>query len=459
VQNTEQKDYDLMGQESITKLLFRYSLPATVGMVVAATYNVADTIFIGKLGSEAIAALSIAFPIQMILGAIGVGVGVGSASLISRSLGSGNTEDAERAIGQVITLALTFGLLIAVASYFYLRPLLIMFGASPEVIGYTEDYTSVITTWSVVFFTIMSLNNVVRAEGSPMLSMKVMIASSLLNIALDPIFIFALGMEVRGAGVATVLAKTVGALVLLRHFLKGNSNVTLHYRNMKPDWYIIKNIYKIGFPSMLRLFSKNISLSITNIILAAFGHIPIAAMGLFFRLQMLIIMPVVGFSQGLLPVIGYNYGAKKNERIREAVIKGFAISTSFITALTLMVYLFPYTFLGVFTAEADLLEMGAYSLRIMLLMVPLIGVQVVSTIFFQAIGKAVPSLILSVLREVVLFVPLLLIFSSYSGLIGVWAARPASDFIAFVITFAMVSRELRRQNIPLRFFQPSKEAA
>jgi len=445
-----QQKYDDMGTESITRLLFRYSLPGTVGMVVAATYNVVDTIFIGRLGSEAIAALSVAFPIQMILGAIGVGIGVGSASLISRSLGAGKTNDAEKAVGQVVGLALFFGLLIAALSYYYLRPLLVLVGAAPEILGYTEDYASVITTWSVMFFLIMSLNNVVRAEGSPLLSMKIMVFSSLLNIALDPIFIFLLGMEVRGAAVATVLAKGTGALILLGHFISGRSNVKLLAANLKPDYEIIKNIYKIGFPSMVRLFSKNLSLTVVNVILAGFGHIPIAAMGLFFRLQMLIVMPVIGFSQGLLPVIGYNYGAEKNGRIREAVIKGFTISTAFITLLALVIYISPATFLGFFTDEAELLAMGTYSMRIMMLMLPLIGMQIVSTIFFQAIGKAVPSLFLSLLREVMLFIPLLLILSGYAGLLGVWVARPVSDLLAFIITFLMVSRELKQQNIPLR---------
>ncbi len=445
-----QNDYELMGKESITKLLFRYSLPATVGMVVAATYNIVDTIFIGRLGSEAIAALSVAFPIQMIIGAIGVGVGVGSASLISRSLGAGNTRDAEKAVGQVISLALAFGLVVALASFYYLRPLLILVGASPEILGYTEDYTSVITAWSVVFFLIMSLNNVVRAEGSPLLSMKIMIASSLLNIALDPIFIFALGMEVRGAAVATVLAKSIGAFILLFHFISGRSSLVLQLKNLKPDWIIIYNIFRIGFASMLRLFSKNLSLTVTNVLLVGFGHIPIAAMGLFFRIQMLIIMPVVGFSQGLLPLIGYNYGAEKSSRIRETVIKGFSISTAFITLLALIIYINPPTFLRLFTAEAELLAMGTYSMRIMMVMLPLIGIQVVSTVFFQAIGKAVPSLFLSLLREVMLFIPLVLILANYTGLLGIWLARPLSDLMAFIITFAMISRELKNQNIPLR---------
>lgn len=445
-----QEKPEIMGTESITTLLFRYSLPGTVGMVVAATYNVVDTIFIGRLGSEAIAALSVAFPIQMILAAIGVGIGVGSASLISRSLGAGNIRDAEKAVGQVVGLALAFGLIVALAGFYYLRPLLVIIGASPEIIGYTEEYASVITAWSVMLFMIMSLNNVVRAEGSPLFSMKIMIFSSLLNIALDPIFIFVLDMGIRGAAVATILAKGTGALILLLHFISGRSNVKLMAINLKPDYEIIKNIYKIGFPSMLRLFSRNLSLAITNIILAGFGHIPIAAMGLFFRLQMLIIMPVIGFSQGLMPVIGYNYGAEQGSRIREAVIKGFAISTAFITLLALVIYISPGTFLGFFTSEEELLAMGIYSIRIMMVMVPLIGIQIVSAVFFQAIGKAVPSLILSILREVMLFIPLLLILANSAGLVGVWAARPVSDFLAFVITFIMISRELNKQNIPLR---------
>jgi len=444
-----QNETELMGKESITRLLFRFSLPATVGMVVAATYNVVDTMFIGWLGSEAIAALSIAFPIQMILGAIGVGTGVGASSLISRSLGAGNNREAEKAIGQVISLALIFGLIVALASWFYLRPLLVIFGASPEILGYTEEYTSVITTWSVVFFLIMSLNNVTRAEGSPLLSMKVMIASSLLNIALDPVFIFILDMEVRGAAVATVIAKGAGAFVLLLHFTRGSSNVIFYPTNMKLEWGIIVNIYKIGLATILRLFSKNLSLTVTNIILAAFGHIPVAAMGLFFRLQMLIMMPVIGFSQGLLPVIGYNYGAQKVERIREAVIKGFAITTGFITLLVLVLYVSPNTFFRIFTSETELLNMAGYSLRIMIVMFPLIGIQVVSTIFYQAIGKAIPSLVLSLLREVMIFIPFLLFLSSYFDLMGVWIARPISDFLAFIITFFMISRELKRQNIPL----------
>ncbi len=444
-----QNNTDELGKENISRLIYQYSLPATIGMVVAATYNIADTIFIGRLGSEAIAALSIAFPVQMFLAAIGVGVGVGAASLISRSLGAGDVRTAEKAIGQVISLALIFGLLVAVLSIFYLQPLLSLIGARGVVLGYAEDYTAAITTGSLFFFLILGMNNVVRAEGSPILSMQVMIGSSLLNIALDPIFIFALGLEVQGAAIATVLAKGLGAIVLLAHFISGRSNLTLCRQNLRLDWIIVKEIARIGLTSMLRLVAKNFSLAATNMVLAGYGHIPIAAMGLYFRLQSLIIMPVIGFSQGLLPIMGYNYGANKKERIRETVVKGFVISTAFITVLALVNFLIPTTLLSAFTSDPELLSLGSYALRIMILMFPLIGIQLIASVFFQAIGKAVPALILSLLREVMIFIPLLLVFSGYFGLDGVWITRPVTDLLAFIVTITMVASELRKQEIPL----------
>lgn len=212
-----------MGEENITKLIIRFSLPATIGMLVMATYNIVDTIFVGRLGSEAIAALSVAFPLQMLLGAIGIGSGIGTASLISRSLGAGNKEEAQNALGQVLILALIFGLITALAGFFCLRPLLVFLGTNTEIIGLTEDYLRVITNGSVAFYLIMILNNTVRAEGNPMLSMKMMIVSALANVVLDPIFIFLLDMGVRGAAIATVISKIVGIAMMLHYFFTGNS--------------------------------------------------------------------------------------------------------------------------------------------------------------------------------------------------------------------------------------------
>lgn len=448
-----------MGEERITKLLFRFSLPATVGMLVMATYNIVDTIFVGRLGSQAIAALSVAFPLQMLLGAVGVGTGIGAASLISRSLGAGNREKAESATGQVISLALLFGLVTALVGFFYLRPLLLFLGTTPEIMGLTEKYLQVITGGSVMLYLIMILNNVLRAEGSPLLSMKVMIISALVNIALDPIFIFLLGMGVQGAAVATVLSKIAGVVIMLNHFYRGKSVLKLRLTSLRLRWETTFNIYKIGFPAMILQLSTNMSLIITNNILAGYGHVPIAVMGLIYRLIMFAFMPITGISQGLLPIIGFNFGAGKPSRIREALLKGAVVSTAITLFAAAVFYLCPGFFLGLFSTEKELLSIGTHALRIMVIMFPLIGIQIVSTTFFQAIGKGLPSLLLSLLREVMLFIPVILVMSGLYGLKGIWMARPMSDLLAFFVTFFLFSRELKHQGIPLRSPRSSAERA
>ena len=440
-----------MGEASITRLLIRFSLPATAGMLVMATYNIVDTIFVGILGSKAIAALSIAFPLQMLLGALGIGTGVGAASLISRSLGAGQKDVATRAVGQVISLSLLYGLIIAIIGFYLLEPLLIIFGATADIIGLTAEYVIVITSGSVMFFLIMGLNNVVRGEGNPKLSMYVMILSALTNIILDPIFIFLLGMGVQGAAVATVLAKVIGVVIMLNYFISGKGEIQISWACLKPSLQTIRKIYVIGFPAMILQLSTNLSLVIANNILAVYGYLAIAALGLIFRLFMFALMPVIGISQGLLPIIGYNFGAGKMDRIREALTKGVFLSTCVIVFFGALYFTWPSFFLSIFSREAELIALGSRALRIMVIMFPVIGAQIVFATYFQATGKGKPSLLLSILREVIIFIPLLLIFSGLIGLDGVWISRPVSDLLAFLVTYLLISRELKRQGIPFQY--------
>lgn len=451
MQNNTRNQAAQMGEDSIARLLIRFSLPATTGMLVMATYNIVDTIFVGMLGSKAIAALSIAFPFQMLLGALGVGTGVGAASLISRSLGAGQKNVATKAVGQVISLSVIYGLLIALVGYYFLEPLLVLFGATPDIIDLTGDYVSVITGGSIMFFLIMGLNNVVRGEGNPKLSMYVMIISALINIILDPIFIFVLGLGVRGAAVATVLAKVVGVAIMLHYFLSGKGEIKITWACLIPSLGNIRKIYVIGFPAMVLQISTNISLVIANNILAVYGHLAIASLGLIFRLFMFALMPVIGISQGLLPIIGFNFGAGKMQRIREALIKGVLLSTFVITVFGALYFTWPTLFISIFSREPELIILGSRALRIMVIMFPLIGGQIVFATYFQATGKGMPSLLLSILREVILFVPLLFFFSGLFGLDGVWISRPVSDLLAFTVTFILINRELARQGIPLGF--------
>ena len=446
----QQKDHSAsMGTESISRLLLRFSLPSTIAMLVNASYNIIDTIFVGRLGSDAIAALSVCFPIQMLLGGLAIGTGIGAASLISRSLGAGKRHEAATAAGQVFLLALVFGLLTFLGGFFYLRPLLLIFGATPDILELSEQYLSIISYGAVLLFLIMILNHTVRAEGNVMLSMTVMILSAITNIILDPIFIFVLGFGIRGAAIATVVSKVVGVGILLWYFAAKKSTLNVHLFNLAPNWPVIIDIYRVGLPSLFIQISANISLIVVNRILGSYGYIPIALMGLFVRLQMFAFMPVIGISHGLLPIIGYNFGACQYPRIREAMIKGIGLGTVFVTFLGLAFFAFPGVFLRIFSSDTELLELGETALRIMVIMYPLIAAQTISIVFFQAIGRGTSSLWLSLLRQFLLYIPFILLMPRFFNLTGIWLATPIADLLAFAVTAAMVSREFSRRGIPL----------
>jgi putative MATE family efflux protein len=452
----EQNNVASMGEENITKLLLRLSLPATLAMAVMASYNIIDTIFVGRLGSQAIAALSVSFPIQMLLSAIGIGTGVGAASLIARSLGAGKTEDAAIAVGQLIIQALFVGVGIMLVSFFYLRPLLLFFGATPEILELTVDYMSVIASGAIFLFLMSMLNNAVRAEGNVVFVMLAMIISAVSNIILDPFFIFVLGMGIRGAAVATVLAKMIGVFLLLSYYLTRRSILNVRLQHLRPNWRVILEIYRVGLPSMFIQMSPNISLIIVNRILGNFGYIPIAVMGLVTRFQMFAFMPSLGISQGLLPIIGFNFGAGKYPRIREAMLKGTGAGTVFVTLAGLAFFIFPGFFLRIFSADKEILSAGMHAVRIMVLMYPLLSVQKNAIVFFQAIGKGTPSLLFSLLRQFLLYIPFILLVPYYFGLTGIWMATPLADLLAFLVTIIFVSREFNRMGIPLYVYKKPK---
>ncbi len=446
-----QESITQMGSEGINKLLLRFSLPSTISMTGMAAYNIVDTIFVGRLGSEPLAALSLAFPLQLIMGSFAIGAGVGAASLISRSLGAGNQRDAEVTVGQVVGLSLIFWIAVALIGYFFIEPLIAIFGAEPKISALAAEYLLVITTGSLTVFLMMGLNNVVRAMGHPVFSMKVLLTSALANIALDPVFIYAANLGVQGAAVATVVSRFIGVLIIMYFFFySGKAPLKLRLVNVRLRWGFLVSIYRIGFPAMLLPLSRNISQIAANLILVPFGHIPVAVMGVFFRLQMLVFLPSVGVGQGLLPLIGYNFGAKQLGRAREVLLKGGTVITLYITSMTLVFFVFPEFMMSIFSPEEKVISLGGYALRIMVVMFPLSGIYMASSFFFQGIGRGMPSLFLALLREILLFIPFLLIFSYALGLTGVWVARPVSDLLAGAISLQLTAKELKRHGIPLQ---------
>jgi len=438
----------MLADEKIGKLLFKLSLPATIGMLVQAFYNLVDTVFVGRAyGAESIQAIggiAVAFPIQMIGMAVSLAIGIGGASIISRRLGEREQKKAEKIFANLIFLSLFSSLLITGAGLIFIVPLLKIFGATDTILPYSLEYLGVILCGTVFFSLAMVTNAVARAEGNAKVAMNSMMMAGGLNIILDPLFIFGFGMGIKGAAIATVLAQAIGVLYIAHYFLSGKSTLMFHPADLKPDSKIVKEVLAIGVSPFARNVSSSFMVIILNNLLAFYGgDIAIAVFGIINRLLMFTLMPMFGIIQGLQPIVGFNYGAKNFERVRETVKLAILTTTIMSIAGFLVLYLFPEQLFGIFSGDHQLIVEGKYAVRIVVLATPLVGFQVVGGALYQALGKARPSLFLSMCRQVLFLIPLVLILPKYLELFGVWAAFPLADTLAFAVTLIMVIREFK----------------
>lgn len=463
----------LLADESIGKLLFKLSAPATVGMLVQALYNVVDTVFVGQaLGEnsvQGIAGIAVAFPIMMVVMAIALAIGIGGASMISRSLGEGDHERAENVMGNVLSLVLIMSAFILVAGSMFLTPVLRLFGATDTILPYATEYTTVILQGSVFFMFALAMNNVVRAEGNAKVAMYTMLISALVNIILDPLFIFesgyvefnfladklgiviqpvflhGFGLGVKGAAIATVIAQAVAAVFLIWYFASGSSSLRFHFRDLRPKWDIAFESISIGMGPLARNASGSLVVIVLNNILIAYGggDIAIAIFGVVNRLFMFTFMPMYGIVQGMQPIVGFNYGARNFSRVMESVKLSIMVTTTISIMGFAVLLVFPEQLFSIFTTDEQLITSGKYATRIMILALPLVGFQVVGASLYQAIGKARPSFILAMSRQLLFLIPLVIILPHFFHLTGVWMAFPLSDGLAFLLTFVMVIREFR----------------
>ncbi len=424
----------LMGTQPIGKLLLRFSLPGVIAMLVNATYNMVDTIFVGGLGPEAIAALTVVFPLQMVFIAIGAGTGIGSSSLISRRLGEGRVEAANQVVGQALVIILILGILAAIAGHTVGYPLLRVLGASEAIISDAYSYMIVIASGAIVIFTNMIGNNLIRAEGNPNLPMIAMIAGAVINIALDPIFIYVLGMGIQGAAVATIIARTVGAIVVLTYLFGKRTSFRLKVSYFKLNFRIWGQIYAVGGPHMLMSLVGSVTMAVVNNVAATFGPLTIAAYGVIFRIMQFGFMPCIGISTGALPIIGYNYGAKKYLRVRGTVRRTVLISTAITMGVSLLAILFPRQIVSIFNRDPEFLPLAAHAMRIAMLGLGFVGAQVAFATFFQGIGKGIPAAVIGISRQLLILVPALLLFAHFFGQEGIWFAIPLADVVAFIIS-------------------------
>ena len=436
---------NVLDDDRIGRLLLRLSMPAFAGMFVMALYNVVDTIFIGHyVGPLGIAGLSIVFPIQMLTMGIGQMTGMGGASLVSRLIGARNTPRAEHALGNALTFTVIISVALTIAGLWNPDVWLRLMGASEAILPYAQDYMTVILT-GVVFRTFaMSQNFLIRATGNARVPMIGMIMGAGLNIALDAIFIIPLGMGVKGAALATVIAQLVTSLYFLRYYLSGKSFLRVHLPNLAIKWDILKSILAIGISSFARTAAQSLAVVFVNRTLLAFGgDLAISSYGLIQRIMIFALMPSIVIGQGMQPILGFNYGAKRYDRALKVIKTAIIAATIYSIIAFCALYFAPELFIRIFTTDSELIVLTAHAARHIFFAVYLIGFIVVGSIVFQAIGKAAQAFVTAVARPALFLLPLVFILPNYWQLDGVWLAFPITDALTSILVLVLLIPEIR----------------
>jgi putative MATE family efflux protein len=437
---------DMLAFEKIGKLLFKLSAPAIIGMMVQGLYNLVDTIFVGRFtGTLGIGGITIAFPIQMILMGIGMTIGIGGASRISRRLGERDREGASLTLGNMVSLSLIMGVICMVAGLVFMDPLLHLFGATDLLMPNARAYILVILIGSPVITFSMVASSSARAEGNAKVAMNTMLIGAILNIALDPVFIVYFRLGVQGAAIATVLSITASSIFLLRYYLSGKSEITFTLHDMRLKGAIVREIFAVGVSDFARTAAMSMTSALFNNILRRLGgELPIATFGVIFRVMSFVFMPMIGIAQGAQPILGFNFGAKQFHRVRKSLNLAVRSATVISIFGFLLFFIFPTPILRIFSNDAELIQMGRVAMRMLVIGLPLVGYQAIGTSLFQAIGKAKPAVFLALSRQVLFLIPMVIILSRLFGLTGVWTSFPSADVVSFIVTFIMVTYEMRR---------------
>lgn len=437
---------DLLGTEPIGPLLARMAVPAVIAMGVNALYNLVDTIFIGRgVGPLAIGGVSIAFPIQIIVLAAGLLVGIGSASVVSRAMGAGDPERAAQTAGNAIFLTVVIGLVITVVGLIFADSILRLFGATEDLLPYAREYLTTILPGAVFVSSAIAANHITRSQGHARVAMVIMLIGAGLNIILDPIFIFGFNMGVRGAALATVIAQFTSFVFAMWFYASGHAAVAPKLRHLRPAWKLMPETLALGMSPFVRQVGASLFVIFTNNALRMYGgDLSISAFGIIHKVLIFSLLPLVGISQGFQPIAGFNFGARNFERVRQALRKTFAVTTIFALGWFAVIQVFPGVVFAVFTNDPDLIAIGRTALRIVMIALPILPLQIAGAIFFQAIGKALPALVLATSRQIIFLIPLVLILPGFFGTTGVWAAFPTADALSVGITGAWLLAEMRR---------------
>jgi putative MATE family efflux protein len=409
-----------------------------------------DTIFVGRgVGTEAIGGLTIAFPFQIIVMAFAGMIGFGTASVVSRNLGSGNRDRAYTAAGNAFAVSIGFGLVATILGYALLDPILRLFGATPVLLGFARDYLSVVLAGTTFITFAMATNNVVRAEGRATVAMVTMVLGAVANMILDPIFIFGFKMGIRGAALATVIAQFLSFSFLLIFYTSGRSSLKIRLIHLKPAGSVLREIFALGVPAFVRQGGMSLVIILVNNLLGRYGgDIYISVFGVIFRILHFVLMPLIGLVQGFQPITGYNYGAGKIDRVKYGVRLSLLAATALAALGFLLLSLLPEPIFRLFSEDLDLIQAGTPVLRVVVLIVPFIGIQMIGSSYFQAVGKARPAFFLGLSRQFIFLLPMMIVLPLTFGLWGVFAAFPAADFLSTLVTGLWLWKDVRGLVVP-----------
>lgn len=431
-----------LAEARIGRLMLKYFVPAFIGVFVNSLYNIVDRIFIGQgVGAEALSGISVIFPVMLIMMGFGMLIGIGAGVVVSISLGRRNHQKAEQTLGTSLVLMVAASALIMIIGFAIKKPMLEAFGATRETFEYANDYLDIIL-FGVVFQVVgFSLNNIIRAEGSVHTAMYSMLISAGTNLVLDPIFIFGLGMGVKGAAWATVISMIILTVWVMAHFRSKRSVITLHWKNLTVDWKITREILAIGMAPFAMQIAGSMVQGLLNKKLIDFGgDLAVGAMGIINSVATLVIMTIVAINMASQPIIGYNYGAKSGKRVKETLRYSLIAATLIACSAFALIAAMPGVLVKLFNKDSqELYGLTVHGLRIIILAWPVVGFQIVAGHFFQSVGKAKIAMFLTLLRQVLVLLPLLLVMPGWYGLTGIWAAFPMADATsAMVVTYFLI---------------------
>ena len=450
--NLSQEKSALLGTESIPSLLVKQAVPASIGILVMSLNILVDTIFVGNwIGSVAIAAINVVLPVSFFIAALGMAIGIGGASIISRALGKGDTEKAKRTFGNQLSITLVITVLMVVFGLIYINSLVPAFGGREDIFEPAKIYYRIVLYGVPVLALCMMGNNVIRAEGAPKHAMIAMLIPSIGNLVLDYILINQLDMGMEGAAWATTISYGLCFAYVAWFFLSGRSELMPSLVQLLPDWKILGEIGSLGFVTLGRQATTSVLyLILNNILLDLGGGDSVTVFGIIGRLMMFAIFPVLGITQGFLPIAGYNYGAQQFKRVREVIFTSIKFACIMGAVIFVLLFVFAADISAIFIESQAIIDQTAAAIPIVFLAVPIISIQLIGAAYYQAIGKALPAFLLTTLRTGIILIPLIWILSDIYGLQGVWISFPIADVSSTLITAFFLWRAMKKlQNAPV----------